>query len=119
MKSSPSKIRWFMIVLVCWATTNNYLDRQTLSVVAPVLMHTFRMSNVAYSRIIFGFMLAYTIMNGVSGPLIDRLGTRIGYALTMAWWSAADMLHALATGAWSLGVYRFLLAMGEAGNWPA
>jgi MFS transporter, ACS family, aldohexuronate transporter len=58
-------------------------------------------------------------MNGVFGPLIDRLGTRVGYALTAAWWSAAAMLHAFASGAWSLGFYRFLLGMGEAGNWPA
>ena len=119
MKSSPQKIRWLMIALVCGATAINYLDRQTLSVIAPILIDRFRMSNETYSRIIFFFMLAYTIMNGVSGPLIDRLGTRVGYALTTAWWSAAAMLHALATGAWSLGVYRFLLGMGEAGNWPA
>ena len=112
-------MRWVMIALVFGATVINYLDRQTLSVVAPVLLDQFHMSNRAYSRIIFAFMLAYTIMNGVSGPLIDRLGTRVGYALTTAWWSAWAMLHALATGPWSLGTYRFLLGMGEAGNWPA
>jgi ACS family hexuronate transporter-like MFS transporter len=108
-----------MISLVCTATAINYLDRQALSVVAPVLIDHFHMTNEAYSRVIFGFMLAYTVMNGVSGPLIDRLGTRAGYAITTAWWSASAMLHALATGPWSLGVYRFLLGMGEAGNWPA
>jgi ACS family hexuronate transporter-like MFS transporter len=108
-----------MVGLVFWATVINYLDRQTLSVAAPVLMDQFRMSNRTYSHIIFGFMLAYTIMNGVSGALIDRLGTRVGYALTTAWWSAAAMLHALATGPWSLGICRFILGMGEAGNWPA
>ncbi len=108
-----------MITLVFWATVINYLDRQTLSVVAPVLMDRYHISNVAYSRIIFAFMLAYTIMNGVSGPLIDYLGTRIGYALTTAWWSASAMLHGLAIGPWSFGACRFLLGMGEAGNWPA
>ncbi|MGH9398509.1 MAG: MFS transporter [Terriglobia bacterium] len=107
-----------MISLVFAATAINYLDRQTLSVVAPVLMDQFHMSSEAYSRVIVAFMLAYTIMNAVSGPLIDRLGTRVGYALTTAWWSVAAMLHALATGVWSLGIYRFLLGMGEAGNWP-
>ena len=117
--SHTSKSRWLMITLVFFATVINYLDRQTLSVVAPLVMDQFHMSNRAYSRIIFAFMLAYTIMNGVSGPLIDRLGTRLGYALTAAWWSASAMLHGLATGPWSLGVYRFLLGMGEAGNWPA
>ena len=108
-----------MISLVFSATVINYLDRQTLSVAAPVLIEQFHMSNVAYSRIVFAFMLAYTIMNAVSGPLIDRLGTKAGYALCMAWWSASSVLHAFATGPISLGVYRFLLGMGEAGNWPA
>ena len=111
--------RWIMIALVFFATAINYLDRQTLSVVAPVLTAQFHMSNQAYSRVIFAFMLAYTIMGGVSGPLIDRLGTRVGYALTTACWSIAAMLHAVAHGTWSLGICRFLLGMGEAGNWPA
>src|SRR6185437_12083460 len=108
-----------MISLVFSATVINYLDRQTLSVAAPVLIEQFHMSNVVYSRIVFAFMLAYTIMNAVSGPLIDRLGTKVGYALCIAWWSASSVLHAFARGAFSLGAYRFLLGMGEAGNWPA
>ena len=108
-----------MIAFAFWATVINYLDRQTLSVAAPVLREQFHMSNVEYSRVLFAFLLAYTILNGVSGPLIDRLGTRLGYSLCIAWWSVAAMLHAFATGAVSLGVFRFLLGMGEAGNWPA
>jgi ACS family hexuronate transporter-like MFS transporter len=108
-----------MISLAFFATLINYLDRQTLSVSAPVLREQFHMSNVTYSRVVFAFLLAYTIMNGVSGPLIDRLGTRLGYALCIAWWSAASILHAFAKGAFSLGFFRFLLGAGEAGNWPA
>ncbi|MGA2268635.1 MAG: MFS transporter [Bryobacteraceae bacterium] len=115
---SPSPLRWRMISLAFWATVVNYLDRQTLSVAAPVLREQFHMSNVAYSRVVFAFLLAYTIMNGVSGPLIDRLGTRLGYGLCVAWWSVSAMLHAFSRGAVSLGVYRFLLGIGEAGNWP-
>jgi len=107
-----------MIGFAFWATVINYLDRQTLSVASSVLRERFQMSNVDYSRVLFGFLLAYTVMNGVSGPLIDRLGTRLGYALCMAWWSAAALLHAFARGALSLAVFRFLLGMGEAGNWP-
>jgi MFS transporter, ACS family, aldohexuronate transporter len=118
MNSQPTPLRWVMIALVFFATAINYLDRQTLSVVAPLLVTQFHMTGESYSRVIFAFMLAYTLMNGVSGPLIDRLGTRLGYALTTIWWSVAAMLHALARGPWSLGVYRFLLGMGEAGNWP-
>jgi len=110
--------RWLMISLAFWATVINYLDRQTLSVAAPVLREQFHMSNVEYGRVVSAFMFAYTIMNGLSGPMIDRLGTRLGYALCIAWWSTAAVLHTFARGAVSLGVYRFLLGMGEAGNWP-
>src|SRR5580693_6163001 len=108
-----------MISLAFWATVINYLDRQTLSVAAPVLREQFHMSNEQYSHVVTAFLLAYTIMNGVSGPLIDKLGTRLGYALCIAWWSVAAILHAFARGASSLGAFRFLLGMGEAGNWPA
>jgi MFS transporter, ACS family, hexuronate transporter len=113
-----SRLRWVMIGLVFAATAINYLDRQTFSVVVPLLMTKFHMTAEAFSRTVLAFMLAYTIMNVVSGPMIDRLGTRLGYALTATWWSVAAMLTALATGAWSLGVFQFLLGMGEAGNWP-
>jgi MFS transporter, ACS family, hexuronate transporter len=108
-----------MIALVFLATMINYLDRQTLSVAAPVVREEFHMSNSAYGAVVFAFMLAYTIMNGLSGLLIDHLGTRLGYALSIAWWSVAAMLHAAARGPISLGLCRFLLGMGEAGNWPA
>ncbi len=108
-----------MIALAFAATMLNYLDRQTLSVTAPVLMDQFGMDHQAYSHVVFAFMLAYTIGNGISGPILDRLGTRLGFALTMAWWSAAGMLNGLASGARSLGAFQFLLGAGEAGNWPA
>ena len=72
--AEPSRRRWLMISMVFAATVINYLDRQTLSVLAPVLRVEFGMSNVDYSRVVSAFMVAYTIMNGVSGPMIDRLG---------------------------------------------
>ncbi len=112
-------MRWLMIALVFSATVVNYLDRQTLSVVAPFLIEQFHMTNVDYSRVVFAFMLAYTISNGFSGPLIDRTGTKLGYALCIGWWSIAAMLHGFSRGAFSLGAFRFLLGIGEAGNWPA
>src|SRR5215468_1076546 len=116
--NSPSPLRWRMISLAFLATVINYLDRQTLSVAAPTLREQFHMSNEDYSRVVTAFLLAYTIMNGASGPLIDRLGTRLGYGLCVLWWSIAAALHAFARGPISLGAYRFLLGMGEAGNWP-
>jgi ACS family hexuronate transporter-like MFS transporter len=103
-----SNRRWLMIALAFLATAINYLDRQALSVAAPTIRDQFHMSNTGYSRVLFAFLLAYTIMNGVSGPLIDRLGTRLGYGLCIAWWSLAAILHAFTQGIWTLGIFRFL-----------
>jgi ACS family hexuronate transporter-like MFS transporter len=108
-----------MISLAFFATLINYLDRQSLSVAAPILQTRFHFSSIGYSRVLFAFMLAYTIMNGASGLLIDKLGTRAGYGLFVGWWSLCAILHAGVRGVWSLGVLRFLLGVGEAGNWPA
>src|ERR1700677_327114 len=113
------RTKWLVLSFAFLATVINYLDRQTLSVMAPVLLEEFHISAQRYSYIVSAFMLAYTLANGVSGRLLDRLGTKAGYARTMAWWSAAEMLCALAAGALSLGIFRFLLGMGEAGNYPA
>ena len=111
--------KWWMLSFAFLATVINYLNRQTLSVMAPVLLQKFRISATSYSHIVFAFMLAYTLMNGVSGRLLDRLGTRIGYGLTIAIWSGAEILNALSAGALSLGIFQFLLGIGEAGNYPA
>ena len=108
-----------MIALAMTATIINYLDRQTLSVVAPELKKQFAMSDQTYGLILSAFMLAYTVCNGLSGPMLDRVGTRLGYGICMAWWSTAGILHAFAIGPLTLGLSRFLLGMGEAGNWPA
>jgi ACS family hexuronate transporter-like MFS transporter len=116
---TPSRWRWVIIGFAFLATVINYLDRQTLSISAPVLRDEFKMSNVAYSWVLFGFLLAYTIMNGISGAVIDRLGTKVGYALCVAWWSIAEILHVFARGTLSLTLFRFALGAGEAGNWPA
>jgi ACS family hexuronate transporter-like MFS transporter len=115
----PSRLRWLMIAFAFLATVINYLDRQTLSVTAPLLTKEFHMNDETYGLVLLAFMLAYTIMNGLSGPLIDRIGTKLGYACCMAWWSTAGLLHMFARGPFSLGTFRFLLGVGEAGNWPA
>jgi ACS family hexuronate transporter-like MFS transporter len=117
--STKDRRKWWMLSFAFFATVINYLNRQTLSVMAPVLLQQFRISATSYSHIVFAFMLAYTFMNGVSGRLLDRLGIRIGYGLTIAFWSGAEILNALSAGALSLGIFQFLLGVGEAGNYPA
>jgi ACS family hexuronate transporter-like MFS transporter len=114
-----SRARWVFLALAFLATVINYLDRQTLSVIAPVLRTQWHFGDVEYSRIVTAFLFAYTIANALSGWLIDRTGTKWGYAICMLWWSAASTLHVFARSAASLGICRFLLGIGEAGNWPA
>src|ERR1035437_5901493 len=90
--------KWWMLGFAFLATMINYLDRQTLSVMAPVLLQKFRISATSYSHIIFAFMLAYTLMNGVSGRLLDRLGTRIGYGFTILVLSGGGVFYCLFCG---------------------
>ncbi|MGN6554873.1 MAG: MFS transporter [Verrucomicrobiota bacterium] len=117
----PLRLRWLMLSFAFLATLINYLDRQVLSVVAasPDFQAAVPLTEETYGYVASAFMLAYAVSNGLSGPFIDRVGTRVGYACCMAWWSVAGILHACAQGALSLGGCRLLLGMGEAGNWPA
>jgi ACS family hexuronate transporter-like MFS transporter len=112
-------LRWYICGLLFFASTINYVDRQTISVLKPHLQSLMQWSESDYGWIVFAFQTAYAIMMIVSGNFIDRLGTRLGFALAMAWWSLAAMAHALARGALSFGVARFFLGAGEAGNFPA
>jgi ACS family hexuronate transporter-like MFS transporter len=116
-----SPLRWLMVSFAFMATIINYLDRQVLSVVvtAPDFKQAVPLTEESYGYVAAAFMLAYAVMNGLSGPFVDYVGTRIGYACCMLWWSVAGMLHVFARGALSLGCFRFLLGAGEAGNWPA
>jgi ACS family hexuronate transporter-like MFS transporter len=119
--AAPSPHRWVLIGFAFAATLINYLDRQVLSVAAasPDFQTAVPLTDQQYGYVASAFMLAYAIMNGLSGPLIDRVGTRLGYACCMLWWSLAGIAHVFARGAASLGIARFLLGAGEAGNWPA
>ena len=116
-----SRWRWVMVGFAFFATVFNCLDRQVLAVVAasPDFKAAVPLTEETYGYAASAFMLAYAISNGLSGPFIDSVGTRIGYACCMLWWSLAGMLHVFLRGAVSLGCFRFLLGAGEAGNWPA
>ena len=111
-------LRWWITAILFASSVINYVDRQTLSVLTPVLRERFGMSNTDYSHVVFAFLLAYMLGQAGSGRLIDRLGTRFGFTFTMVFWSAAAMLHSAAGSTGALGACRFLLGLGEAGNWP-
>lgn len=101
------------------ATAINYTDRGALSIVSTDIRREFHMTEQDYSWVLFFFMLAYAIMYAGSGYIVDRLGTKRGFAVFIGFWSCAAMLHGFARGFWSLVFCRFLLGLGEPGNWPA
>ncbi len=113
------KLRWILAAMLFFATAVNYADRQALAVVSDRIRAQFAMTEIDYSRILAGFFLAYAIMYAGSGYIVDRLGTKKSFSLFIGLWSLAAMLHAFATGVWSFGICRFLLGLGEPGNWPA
>lgn len=117
-KAPVRHLRWWMIGMICLVTIINYIDRQTLSVLAPTIMEEFGMTNVTYSRVVTTFLAAYTISQALSGRIIDRIGVRRGFMLFVAIWTVASMLHSTARNAVQLAAFRFLLGLGEAGNWP-
>jgi ACS family hexuronate transporter-like MFS transporter len=112
-------LRWWIAALLFFSTVINYIDRQTLSVLAPVLTKELGITDVEYSNILTAFLAAYTVMYVGSGFLVDRWGARIALSIFISWWSLANMSHAFAVGVWSLGALRFLLGMGESGNFMA
>ena len=116
--SGPRRIHWVLCWLLFAATALSFLDRQVLSVLAPALTAEFRMSNTAYSHVVFAFVLSYTIMFTAGGRIIDLIGVRLGMALAVGVWSVASAAHAFVTGPLGLGGARFLLGLGEGGGFP-
>ncbi len=118
-ESPLGRYRWGICALLFFATTINYMDRQVLGLLAPVLQHDIGWNEIQYSNIVAAFTTAYAIGLLLVGRLIDRIGTRIGYALAIGLWSVASMAHALAHSVSGFGVARFALGLGESGNFPA
>src|SRR5436190_11901351 len=111
-------LRWWIVGLIFLATLINYVDRLTISVLAPVITKDLHLSNTQFGGIVTWFLLAYTISQGLSGKLYDRVGTKIGFICSILLWSIAAMGNALAYGLASFSAFRFVLGLGEAGNWP-
>src|SRR5258705_11206116 len=111
--------RWVICALILFATTVNYVDRQIIGVLAPTLKRELKWSDAQYGDIVFYFQLAYAIGLLLSGPVIDRIGTRLGYAASLLIWSLAAAAHALVRSVSGFSLARFALGLGEAGNFPA
>jgi len=112
-------LRWWIGGLLFASTVINYLDRQTLSVLAPYLKQQYHWNNQNFAEIVIAFRVAYSVGQTLSGRLIDRIGTRKGLTITVIWYSIASVLTSLAGGLRSFAFFRFLLGAGESANWPA
>src|SRR2546423_6189628 len=117
-KPIPS-LRWWIGAVLFASTVINYIDRQTLSLLAPYLKIDYHWTNTDYAKIAIAFRVAYTIGQTAFGRLMDRFGTRRGLTFTVIWYSTISMLTSLAAGFYSFATFRFLLGAGESANWPA
>jgi ACS family hexuronate transporter-like MFS transporter len=113
------RFRWVICTLLFFSTTINYIDRAVLGILAPMLQKTIGWNEVQYGYIVMSFMTAYALGIVFVGRFIDWVGTRVGYAAAVAFWSVAAMSHSMARSALSFGIVRFMLGLGESGNFPA
>jgi ACS family hexuronate transporter-like MFS transporter len=112
-------LRWWVVGLLFLAAVLNYVDRQTLSALAPTIQKDLNMNEQDYANVVNIFLVAYTIAYLLSGRIADKFGTRTGMFIFVAWWSIANAFTAAANSIASLSAYRFALGLGEAGIWPA
>jgi ACS family hexuronate transporter-like MFS transporter len=111
-------LRWWIGGLLFASTVINYVDRQTLSLLAPYLKQDYHWTNTDYANLVIAFRVAYAIGQTLNGRLMDRIGTKRGLTLTVLWYSIVSVLTPLARGLYSFMGFRFFLALGESGNWP-
>ena len=112
------RLRWWIVWTLFLSTVINYINRQTLSVLAPAITREFHMSHTALGRVFFAFQVSYALTWLVGGIVLDSIGARWGLTLAVAWWSLVSVLTGLVHSVQSLEVFRFLLGMGEGCNWP-
>ncbi|WP_343123362.1 MFS transporter [Gemmatirosa kalamazoonensis] len=119
MAEKIGRYRWTICALLFFATTINYIDRQVLGILAPVLQRELHWSETDYSAVVSWFTAAYALGYLFAGRLLDKVGTRAGYAIAIVIWSVAAMSHSLARNAFQFSLARFGLGLGESGNFPA
>ncbi len=111
-------LRWWIAVMLFASTVINFIDRQSFSALAPILKSDYHWTNRDFALVLISFRIAYTIMQAVGGRILDFLGTKKGLSLAVAFYSTISALTSIAGGLASFSIFRFLLGMGEAPNWP-
>ena len=113
------RYRWIICFLLFAATTINYIDRQIFGLLKPELEQIYGWTETDYSRIIMAFTASYALGMLFYSRIIDKIGTKKGYTISVTVWSIAAMLHATVKSVFGFGVVRFILGLGESGNYPA
>jgi len=111
-------LRWVIVGMIFFATLINYIDRLTVTTLAPKITEDLKLTNTQFGEIATWFLLAYTISQALSGKLYDRIGIKCGFTVSIIVWSLAAIAHTWSVGLRSLSTFRFMLGLGEAGNWP-
>jgi len=118
LEAPIQNLRWKIAVLLFASTVINYIDRQTISVMAPFLQRDYHWTNTDFATVLIAFRLGYTFMQGVGGRFLDAAGTRLGLSISVAFYSLIACLTSFASGLTALRVFRLLLGCGEGPNWP-
>jgi len=117
-KSKPGRTRWWVVWTLFFSTVINYISRQTFSVLAPLITTQFHLNHAELARILGAFQISYAITWLLGGIFLDAVGTRIGLAVAVVWWSLVNILTGFATSVFSFVAFRFMLGIGEGVNWP-
>ena len=117
--SSEKRVRYGILALLFFGTTINYIDRQVIGLLKPTLEKEFNWTETDYSNIVMAFSAAYAIGLLGFGRWIDKIGTKLGYSVSVFFWSIAAVAHAFAKSTFGFGLARVGLGLAEAGNFPA
>lgn len=119
MDKNIGNYRWRVLVLIFFATTINYIDRQVIGMLKPFIAEDLGWTESGYGYIVTAFQVAYAMGLLLAGRILDKIGTKTGYTIAIAVWSFAGMAHAAARSVFSFGIARFFLGLGESANFPA
>jgi len=115
---SPGRVRWWIVWTLFFSTVINYISRQTFSLLVPVISAQYHLTNTDFGKISAAFQVAYAVTWLLGGIFLDAVGTRLGLALAVIFWSIVNMLTGFATSVFGFACFRFLLGIGEGLNWP-
>ncbi|MGA2632687.1 MAG: MFS transporter [Terracidiphilus sp.] len=117
-RRSPGRVRWWIVWTLFFSTVINYISRQTFSVLAPMISSQYHLSHTDLSKIFGAFQVSYAITWLLGGIFLDAVGTRLGLALAVVFWSVVNILTGFASSVFGFASFRFLLGIGEGLNWP-